>query len=343
MALIDLHTLLEPVPGAQPTGTNLEYDPAFAELERSVQGKPDQQIGQSIVPGEPPDWKAVEDKAIALSSRTKDLRVASHLLRALLNRGGYEGLSEGLAAVRGLLEQHWALLHPQLDPDDNNDPTIRVNALAVLSDGATLTALRSAPLLRSRSFGKVGLRELAFASGELAPPADAPKWETAAIEAAFQDCPLPELDATSQALRACSEHVKAIEQVFADQTSSVGPDLSGMVRLLRQAEQFLLPRLESRRAAEGGTNGVDGPVSIAAATSSGGASLSGEIRSREDVVRALDKICAYYSRHEPSSPLPLLLQRCKRLATMSFMEIVREMMPDGLSQVEAIAGKGPES
>jgi hypothetical protein len=33
------------------------------------------------------------------------------------------------------------------------------------------------------------------------------------------------------------------------------------------------------------------------------------------------------------------LQRCKRLATMSFIEIVREMVPDGLSQVEIIAGK----
>ena len=72
------------------------------------------------------------------------------------------------------------------------------------------------------------------------------------------------------------------------------------------------------------------------------AALSGEITSRDDVVRALDKICDYYARHEPSSPLPLLLQRCKRLATMSFIEIVREMVPDGLSQVEMIAGKREE-
>src|SRR5207249_945184 len=117
----------------------------------------------------------------------------------------------------------WASLHPQLDPDDNNDPTIRINALAVLSDGTTLNVLRSASLLRSRSFGKVGLRELAFASGEVAPPSDAPKWETAAIEAAFQDCPLSELEGTAGALRASSEHIKAIDKVFVDQTSSGGP------------------------------------------------------------------------------------------------------------------------
>jgi type VI secretion system protein ImpA len=72
-------------------------------------------------------------------------------------------------------------------------------------------------------------------------------------------------------------------------------------------------------------------------------SLSGEIASRDDVVRALEKICDYYARHEPSSPLPLLLQRCKRLATMSFIEIVKEMVPDGMSQVEIIAGKREET
>jgi type VI secretion system protein ImpA len=332
--------LLEPIAGADPAGPNLEYDVAFAELERSVAGKPDQQIGDAVVAGEPPDWNGVEKQAFALTTRSKDLRVVSHLVRALLHKNGYEGLSEGLAAARGLLEQYWPTLHPQLDPDDHNDPTMRVNALAALADASTLSALRSAPILRSRSFGKIGLRELAFVSGELAAPPDAPKWEAGTIEAAFQDCPIEDLDATAKAIGSSSEHLKAIEKVFADAGPSGGPDFSGMVRLLRQAEHFLLPRLESRRP----VNGANGEVAGGnGGTATSTAAVSGEIRSREDVVRALDKICAYYSRHEPSSPLPLLLQRCKRLATMSFLEIVREMMPDGLSQVEMIAGKEPES
>src|SRR5262245_33140041 len=99
MALIDLQKLLSPVSQEQPAGPNLEYDAAFAELERSVHGKPDQQMGDAVVAGEPPDWKAVQDQAIALTSRSKDLRILSHLLRALLQRNGYEGLCEGLNAV----------------------------------------------------------------------------------------------------------------------------------------------------------------------------------------------------------------------------------------------------
>jgi type VI secretion system protein ImpA len=79
------------------------------------------------------------------------------------------------------------------------------------------------------------------------------------------------------------------------------------------------------------------PVSAAGAPRP--AALSGEIASREDVLRALDKLCAYYARYEPSSPLPILLQRCKRLVPMNFVDIVRELAPDGLGQIELIAGK----
>jgi len=75
-------------------------------------------------------------------------------------------------------------------------------------------------------------------------------------------------------------------------------------------------------------------------TSVGGAPLAGgEVRTREDVVRALEGVCAYYARHEPSSPVPILLERCKRLAAMSFLEIVKDMMPDGLATIQTIAGK----
>lgn len=70
--------------------------------------------------------------------------------------------------------------------------------------------------------------------------------------------------------------------------------------------------------------------------------LDGDINSRADVVRALEKICSYYERHEPSSPLPLLLQRCKRLVPLGFVDILRDMAPDALSQVELIAGKTGE-
>jgi type VI secretion system protein ImpA len=67
--------------------------------------------------------------------------------------------------------------------------------------------------------------------------------------------------------------------------------------------------------------------------------MGGDLRSREDVLRALDAVSAYYARHEPSSPVPLLVERCKRLVTMSFLEIVKDMLPEGVSTLQAVVGK----
>jgi type VI secretion system protein ImpA len=341
MPLIDTENLLQPIAGDEPTGTNLEYDPAFAALERIAQGKPEQQIGQTIVPGEPPDWKAVHDQAAALLGRSKDLRIVSHLVRALLHRQGFVGLCEGLEVVRGLLERFWTPLHPRLDADDEHDPTIRISALALLSDSQVLGALRAAPLVHSRSFGAVSVRDIAVASGEMPAAPDGPKMEMTAVEAAFQDVTDDALEATALAITKSVEHLRHIESAFSEGAGVAGPDITGLTQVLNQANRAIAPRLERRKAAAlASAEAADGTVH----TNGTGhrAALSGEILSRDDVVRALDKICDYYARHEPSSPLPLLLQRCKRLAAMSFIEIVREMMPDGMTQVEIIAGKRDE-
>jgi type VI secretion system protein ImpA len=63
-----------------------------------------------------------------------------------------------------------------------------------------------------------------------------------------------------------------------------------------------------------------------------------QIRSRDEVIRALDKICEYYQRSEPSSPLPLMLERAKRLVPLGFLELIRDLAPDAVAQAEALRG-----
>src|SRR4029077_15276883 len=86
---------------------------------------------------------------------------------------------------------------------------------------------------------------------------------------------------------------------------SVGPDFTEFRRVLAQANHVMKTRLEQRQPVQNGEGAAQGGGGDAAA-GAGGAFLRGDLRSREDVVRALDAICAYYSRHEPSSPVPLL-------------------------------------
>jgi len=67
--------------------------------------------------------------------------------------------------------------------------------------------------------------------------------------------------------------------------------------------------------------------------------MSGSIQSRDDVIRALGLICDYYRNHEPSSPVPLILQRAERLVNKDFMEIVTDLTPDAVTQLQVITGK----
>ena len=68
----------------------------------------------------------------------------------------------------------------------------------------------------------------------------------------------------------------------------------------------------------------------------------GPIRNREDCVKALDLVADYFRKQERSSPVPLLLDRTKRLMTKDFLEIMQDLAPDGVSQASKVFGTDPK-
>jgi type VI secretion system protein ImpA len=107
MAVIDVEKLLQPISPDAPSGEDLEYDVALGELETAIQGKPEQQYGDTIIPAEEPDWRDIQKRTLALLERSKDLRLSVYLVRALFNTHGFVGLDEGLVLLKGLLETYW--------------------------------------------------------------------------------------------------------------------------------------------------------------------------------------------------------------------------------------------
>jgi type VI secretion system protein ImpA len=332
MAALEIGKLLAPIVGDAPAGPNLEYDPAFAALEKAAAGKAEQVIGGTTTPAEPPEWNLVLNLALELLGRTKDLRVAVLAARALLFRNGVVAFAEGVALLRGLVEQHWALVHPQLDPEDNNDPTMRITALSALSTPSLLLTLRSAALVESRALGAVSL-------ADLQPTAGSP--DAARIAGVFETADLATIEATAAALAAAAADLRAIDTAFETQTGDRGPDFAALLDYFNKGHLALAQRISVLKPAASAE-------AAAAAEGAGGAAaaappprgLSGDILTREDVVKALDKICEYYSRHEPASPVPLMAQRCKKLVTMSFFEILAEVAPESVKQAQLVVGKG---
>jgi type VI secretion system protein ImpA len=69
-----------------------------------------------------------------------------------------------------------------------------------------------------------------------------------------------------------------------------------------------------------------------------GAAAVGPIKSREDAVRALDAVAEFFRRTEPSSPIPLFVDRAKRLVSKDFLEVLAEVAPEVVAQVRTAAG-----
>ena len=343
MERLDTNALLRDVSDDAPCGENLEYDLDFLELELLAQGKEEAQFGATIIAAVPPDWAAVRQAALALFARTIDLRIAIHLARAELGGGGVVEFAAALELIARMLAERWERLHPELDPDDDHDPTSRINALAALVDPATvLIAMRNAALIEAPGFGRVTLRDLDIASGQAEPVEgqDPPTEES--IAAAFRNAPYEDLQLRAQALRAAVASLAQIESTLTDHVGAARAiDLGPLGALLRRAAQLVGDHLARRAPAvakdAAPVAAVPGAESAAPRGGAAG-SAGGAISSRADVERAIDAICAYYQSNEPSSPVPLILLRVRRMVAMSFMEIIESMAPEAAAAVRQLGG-----
>jgi type VI secretion system protein ImpA len=343
--MIVAEDLLKPVTDEAPCGQDLSYDASLQELELMARGKEETQFSAA----ELPDWKKVRARCLELFDRSKDLRIAMTLTLSSLALDGLPGFRESLRLLKGLLERYWSTVHPQLDPSDNNDPMQRMNIISAIAKpiGAfgdplrILERLRAIPLCNSVQMGRYNLAEILRAESGAAALGDKPGATLAQIEAAFRDTKPEELEEISGLLADCIDLVREIDEKV---TKSVGaanaPDLTALSDELRTMRSRIAPYVQAGKAVAEDSEPI--ATSPGAAGGQAALSLDGEIRSREDVVRLLNKICQYYDRTEPSSPVPFILKRAARLAGMDFMQIIEDLSPDALSGIRTITGEKEE-
>jgi len=338
---MDLESLLSDRSEGGPSGENLEYDMDFIALELAAAPGEEKQAGKAIIAAEDPDWSDVKSKAISVLERSHDLRAAVHLAQAALYTDGLPGLAEVTGYIRGCVENFWATCHPQLDPDDDNDPTMRINAVENLAGASTvLRGLRRARLAESRGFGIVTLRDLQIVSGEASAADGETAMPQATIDAVFQDADADLVKERLAAARKAIADVDAIDRKFSDEISVHLPKLDDLTRMLKQIVRFLGDRVGGEAPAEETATDVAGASGGPVPSGGGGGRVSapGSINSPRDVHAALDAIMAYYRRSEPSSPVPVILARAKRLVGADFLAILKDMAPAGIENVALIGG-----
>ena len=322
---------------AHPCGPDMEYENEFLDLASAAAGKPETQFA----PGEPPNWRDVREKAADLLGKSRDLRAAILWARAVTHLQGFAGFSSGLRLLHGLMAAFPEHLHPLPDPDDG-DTYARSNALAALptSDG-WLGDLRQCALCNVRGLGDLRFRAIEVALN----PSVAREAESVLgrdqigqmlASAASQD---PDLPARLQTAR---ERLEGFGRLLTEQLGAAGaPDLRPLSALVKAAQGLLPASVDATEP----SSDAPGDASVDAGQSSSqgaAAGLSGRVRSREEASLAIDMICDYLERAEPSNPAQLLLRRARRMLNNNFLQLVKELAPDALNEVARVMGVNPE-
>jgi type VI secretion system protein ImpA len=255
----------------------------------------------------------------------------ANLGAALLRTDGIPAFLETLPVASYWLESYWTDTYPRLD---EGDATLRRNALNCLADSmAVVDGLRRLPLVSSRQHGTVSLRDLDLASGQIPARDGEPPADQAQIDAVFAATELDELSSLQQRVSAALAAVSQIDVVMGTQAGpDAVPGLDALAGPLGRIDRVLRAQLAARTGADPETGA---PVTGGAAAQ--GAAV-GAIRSRQDAVRALDAVADYFRQNEPSSPVPLFVERAKRLVAKNFLEVLADVVPDAVPQVRAVGG-----
>lgn len=327
-----IEKLLQPLSPDQPCGPDLSYDPSFDALETLLKGKPEIEIGNVLKPAEPPDWNELRKQSAEFLAKSKHLRVAIMYCGSLLKTSGVEGFRDGLQFTHGLLEQQWQALYPQLDPEDNNDPEMRLNILRTLTleRGAMAAGwltivdnLYAAEVCRPRGMAPVTFDQI------LSVKQNPPDGSAASkLDAAIRSVGGEVMAARHQALKESLEAVEGMDQFL---TSTLGAGKTISFEVLQNALKEMLGLINpyvaggALETGEAGAATTETDSEVVTAGGAPGISVRGPVRSRDDVVKVIDSICAYYDQVEPGSPVPYLLRRVQKVVKMNFIQAVQEL------------------
>jgi type VI secretion system protein ImpA len=331
--------LLQPITAEQPCGESLEDTELLASFDafrlfgqsRPLDAPAEPNEKRVPKPAESPEWIEIRDKALDALARSKDLRLLAYLGTALLRTDGLPAFSETLYVASQWLDTHWSQTYPLVD----EDAVLRRNALNCFADPmAVIDGLRRTPLVRSRQHGTFSLRDIEIATHQLTPGEGDVVVDENQIRAAFASMPLTDLLQLQEGVAGAVVSLNKIDGLMRDAAGSEAmPGFEPVAAQLARTSQLLKAEMAAHPENTAGAVGAD-------AAGDGGepGSVPGAVKSRQDAIRALDAVAAFFQRTEPSSPIPMFLARAKRLVSKDFLEVLADIAPEALAQARAAGG-----
>ncbi|HWW80523.1 MAG TPA: type VI secretion system protein TssA [Steroidobacteraceae bacterium] len=321
--------LLEAISAEHPCGESLEDTQLLASFDGYGL------FGRSAPLSAEIDWHDIRDRSLEAMQKSKDFRLLTHLASAVVRTDGFAEFVQTLTVGARWLDSWVETVFPLVDEDG----ILRRSALNGFADRmAVVDGVRRAPILVHRQLGSVSMRDIEIVTGHLIPA----EGETGAVsaeqlEGLFAATSVEQLRALHAQLNEAVTSLKSMETAVSLRSGvQAAPDFATLAvplaRTLKRVSDHLATRPDAAAEATPG------------ATTAGGAEAAadvvavGTVRNRQDATRALDAVAAFFRTNEPSSPIPLLIERAKRLVAKDFLEVLAELAPEALGPAKAASG-----
>lgn len=348
--IVDIDSLLTPIPGENPSGADVRYT-RYDEIKEARREEEDLPQGDWKPKGNPKvaDWgKVIEISSTVLSKESKDLQIAAWLIEALVKQHGFAGLRDGLKLFRGLHHQYWDTLYPGIEDDDLE---IRASPAEWLNESHKAPffpfTIKSIPLMlgndgtrysffhyeESREVENLGLKNpKAMAEAVAEGKTTKKKFDDAEVATPLTHC-LALLEDAQQ----CREEFEGLMQVFKEKYGESHPDrpsLSQINEIIKNCLQFLEETVQKKGGAGMGNTGSNPPQvetesgSTPTPVASTPSPVSGGIEpvDRLDALRRLAAVAEYFRKTEPHSPVAYLVQRASRWGEMPLEDWLNEVI-----------------
>jgi type VI secretion system protein ImpA len=331
--------LRQPITETQPCGESLEDTELLSSFDafrlfgqsRPLDAPLEKDEKRIPKPPESQEWVEIRDKALEALAKSKDLRLLATLGTALLRTEGVPAFSETLSVASDWLEKYWAEAYPLVD----EDAILRRNALNCFADPmAVVDAVRRVPLVRSRQHGTFSLRDIDIATHQLTPGEKDAAVDENQVNAAFAALPVADLVQLHQSVLGGVESLWKIDAKMREIAGTEAtPGFDPLVAQLTRMGQVLRAQLAAHP-----DSAAAGLEPVAGEAADGAAAAGGVVKSRQDAMKALDAVADFFKRTEPSSPIPMLVARAKRLVSKDFLEVLADIAPDAVAQARAAGG-----
>ena len=323
--------LLNPIEGPNPSGANLRYDPIYDKIKEARREE-----------AQPPPGMTEQDRKVSdnaqviklttdlLTTKTKDLQLATWWTEASLKQRGFAGLKDGLALCCGLVEKYWDTLYPEIEDGDAESRGAPLGFIGVKLD----IPLKLVPVVEKAKYGVLDYQQSREVGYEDQIKGEEAKKKRAALikegklapelfDKAFEETPKKFYAQAEKDLDGCLENLGRLKKTCDERFGADGPAFGPLQKAMEGSRHLIHGFLQKKREKEpdpveevaaAAAPGTEGEVATAGGAPARTGVLisvegSSEPADRVDAIKKIAEAAAFLRRREPQSPASYLMLR----------------------------------